>query len=109
MKKVTFYIGLNDKDTKVQKISTLEAYKVIENTVCEFFGGATILEAKGVYTHNDNTANVVREKSFAVEVIDFGQNENFDNSVKEFCRVVKIALNQESIAVQYQNFNGELI
>ena len=109
MKKVTFYIGLNDRDTKVQKISTLEAYKVIENTVCEFFGGATILEAKGVYTHNDNTANVVREKSFAVEVIDFGQNENFDNSVKEFCRVIKIALNQESIAVQYQNFNGELI
>ena len=109
MKKVTFLIGLNDKDTKVQKISTLEAYKVIENTVCEFFGGGTILEAKGIYKHNDASEMVVREKSFWVEVIDFGQNENFDNSVKEFCRVVKIALNQESIAVQYQNFNGELI
>ena len=109
MKKVTFLIGLNDKDTKVQKISTIEAYKVIENAVCEFFGGGTILEANGIYKHNDASEIVVREKSFWVEVINFGQSEDFDIAIKDFCRVVKIALNQESISVQYQNFNGELI
>ena len=90
MKKVTFLIGLNDKDTKVQKIST-------------------ILEASGIYKHNDASEMVVREKSFWVEVINFGQSENFDIAIKDFCKVIKIALNQESISVQYQNFNGELI
>lgn len=109
MKKVTFLIGLNDKDTKMQKISTIEAYKVIENAVCEFFGGGTILEANGIYKHNDASKMVVREKSFWVEVINFGQSESFDIAVKDFCKVIKIALNQESISVQYQNFNGELI
>lgn len=109
MKKVTLLIGLNDKDTKVQKISTLEAYKVIENAVCEFFGGGTILEARGIYKHCDGSEVVVREKSFWVEILDFGQCENFDASIKDFCRVIKIALNQESISAQYQNVNGELI
>lgn len=33
MEKWTLYLGLNDKDSKVQKISTLEAYKVVSNLI----------------------------------------------------------------------------
>lgn len=31
--KFNLYIGLNDKDSKVQEISTLDAYKII-GTIC---------------------------------------------------------------------------
>ncbi len=30
-KQTNLYIGLNDKDTKVQKIDTIEAYKIVYN------------------------------------------------------------------------------
>ena len=31
MEKITLYVGLNDKDTKAQKIDTLEAVKITKN------------------------------------------------------------------------------
>ena len=31
IKKFTLYLGLNDKDTKRQEVSTIEAYKIITN------------------------------------------------------------------------------
>ena len=34
MKKHTFYIGLNDKDTKTQLISTLDAYRITTIILC---------------------------------------------------------------------------
>ena len=38
-------MGLNDKDTKSQKINTLEAYKMVENVIKSLqFEGATIYE-----------------------------------------------------------------
>lgn len=30
MKKFTLYLGLNDKETKCQKIATVEAYKIVK-------------------------------------------------------------------------------
>ena len=45
-------MGLNDKDTKTQKIQTLEAYKMVENVIKSLqFEGATIYESKGLYKH----------------------------------------------------------
>ena len=32
--KYTLYIGLNDKDTKKQEISTIEAYKLVAREAC---------------------------------------------------------------------------
>lgn len=31
MKKITLYIGLNDRETKTQLISTLDAYRIVNN------------------------------------------------------------------------------
>lgn len=50
MEKWTLYLGLNDKDTKVQKIATVEAYKVAMNILSQFVEGATIFEANGIYS-----------------------------------------------------------
>ena len=46
MQKYVLYVGLNDKKTKIQEISTLEAYKIITNViVANQVDGFTILEA----------------------------------------------------------------
>ena len=48
IKKYTLYVGLNDKETKTQKVNTVEAYKIIENLLLNLnVEGATIFEAKG--------------------------------------------------------------
>lgn len=53
--KFTLYLGLNDKDTKSQKIATVEAYKIVENLLKADFDGATIFEATGLYKHENGT------------------------------------------------------
>jgi uncharacterized lipoprotein YmbA len=101
MKKFTLYVGLNDKDTKTQLISTLEAYKVINNVLLQYVDGATIFEARGIYKHDDGTFTT--ENTFRIELL-FVETE----TVKEIVKVLKAMLNQESIAVQHEIVESEL-
>ena len=67
MKRFTLYMGLNDKDLKVQVINTLEAYKMVSNILAADFGGGTIYEAQGIYKHDDGT--IVFEKTLRIEIL----------------------------------------
>lgn len=97
--KYTLYIGLNDKDTKVQEISTLDAYKLVGALV----GDCTIQEARGLYTHQDGTQ--VLESTLIVQIIDFsGKME-----VAPVVETIKTALNQESIAVIREQVDSRLM
>ena len=54
MKKTSFFFGLNDKDSKRQEITSVEAFKIVENTFnvfCQY--GATIHECRGIYKHEN--------------------------------------------------------
>lgn len=93
MNKYLLTIGLFDKDTKVQKVSTLEAYKVVENATTSIVGFGTIYACDGIYTHDDGS--MVKEPSLRVEI-----NTDDEKSVLELARVLKIALNQESIMLE---------
>lgn len=55
--KYTLYIGLNDKDSKVQEINTIDAYKIVGRLV----GDCTIKEARGLYLH-DNLIAIHNDK-----------------------------------------------
>ena len=103
MKKITLYIGLNDKDSKQQEITTIDAYKLVSNIIGV---DCTITEGRGIYKHEDGT--IVTEVSLVVELLDFGNtlDEGWVNH-----KVVEITktLNQESVAVQYQEVKSELI
>ena len=44
MKKYICFIGLNDKDSKNQEITTLDAFKIVSNLACKFIGYGTITE-----------------------------------------------------------------
>ena len=104
MKRYTLYLGLNDKDTKTQKIDTIEAYKVCQNMCADFFGGGTIFSAKGVYKHDDGS--IVIENTLRIEVLEF--NNSIREQVRDFVGTLKSVFNQESVAVQIEKVNSEL-
>ena len=101
IEKYTLYVGLNDKDTKVQEIATLEAYKIINKLLLSYTDGATIFEAVGIYKHEDGS--FVTENTLRIELL-FVERE----TVKTIVDILKQVLNQESIAVQHEIVESEL-
>ena len=101
MKKFTLYMGLNDKDAKVQVISTIEAYKVVSNIIAKDFGGGTIFEAQGIYKHDNGS--IVFEKTLRIEIL-FAE----EPQIKALVAELKKIFNQESIAVQVEDINSDL-
>ena len=101
MEKWTLYLGLNDKDSKVQKISTLEAYKVVSNLIATNFEGGTIFEAKGIYKHDNGV--IVTENTLRIELL-FAE----ETRVRELVDTLKVVFNQESIAVQKEVITSQL-
>lgn len=101
MKKYTLYLGLNDKDRKVQLISTVEAYKVVENLICKEFDGATIFEARGIYRHANGA--VVVEATLRIEILFAEEPE-----IRALVETLKKVFNQESVAVQAEEITSAL-
>ena len=96
----TFYVGLNDKDSKVQ-ISTIEAYKLCMKTIQKFADGGTIFEADGFYTHENG--DVVIEKTLKIEVLFITESV-----ARQIVSELKTKLNQESIAVTQKTITSQL-
>ena len=99
MKKQTLYIGLNDKDTKAQKIDTLEAVKIVSNILTEYTDGATIYNATGIYKHDNG--DIVIENTLRVELIEADAGR-----LAEAVKIIKTVLNQESIIIQNEIINS---
>ena len=95
MDKYILYVGLNDKDTKTQKIDTLSAYNLTNNILLNYVEGATVTQSKGIYKHNNG--NVVIENTLIIELL-FTDKTTVETIAKE----LKMAWNQESIAIQKQ-------
>lgn len=102
MEKYTLYLGLNDKDKKVQLINTIEAYKICNNILMNFTDGATIFEANGLYKHEDG--KIVVEKTLRIELL-FVDKDTVGNIVTW----LKQVFNQESIAVQREVVDSKLM
>ncbi len=93
MIKTTFYIGLNDKDTKAQKITDDKAVDIVEETFDKYSEfGATIYHCNGIYKHV--SGGKVREKTIAAFVLDIDESAK-----KQIIETLKKELNQESILV----------
>lgn len=103
MLKFTVIVGLNDKDTKKQEITTETAINkivtVLKNNTVE---GATLTEAKGLYIHEDGTA--VFENSIKIELLFITEE-----TAKNICRDLKIDLNQEAVVLEITELNSNLI
>ena len=106
MTKYNLTIGLLDKDSKVQEIGTVRATKLVTRIVIAKIGFGTILDANGVYTHDDGT--IVTEPSIRVEILDTEGTIGKDKIV-ELASELKVALNQESILFEQQVITGKFI
>ena len=101
--KYSLYIGLNDKDSKTQKIDTLEAYKILCNIIKKHnIEGFTVYNAHGFYVHQDGTFTI--ENTLKVELM-FVDNETIDELIKE----CKIVFNQETIIKQVEEVSSEMV
>lgn len=98
MIKTTIYVGLNDKETKVQKINILEAYKIAQNILTKKVDGATIYEASGIYKHENGA--VVIEQTLRIEILNVSEQ-----IIDELIKTLKIVFNQESVLVQNEDVN----
>ena len=94
MYRVNIYLGLNDKDTKVQRIPTNDALRLVNEKLAADFEGATTYLVNGVYTHNNGV--VVVENSIRVLLY----LENPDNC-RPFIEWAKSLFNQESVLLEY--------
>lgn len=102
MKKIIVFLGLFDKDSKTQEISTLDAYKIASNLLTDIIGFGTITEAHGIYTHEDGT--VVDEPTLRIEV------SNIETEpMKRLAIALKQAFNQESVAFEVVNTDFNFI
>lgn len=94
MKKYNIYIGLNDKDSKKQEVSTRRAKEeVIKILNANNITGLTMYEVTGVFKHEDGTLTF--EKSLKVELLEVEEEEVL-RSINE----LKTALNQESVLLE---------
>ena len=98
MEKFILYVGLNDKDTKTQLVTTPNAKRIVNQIV----GDCSIQEITGFYTHENGEK--VEENTLKVEKL-FSD----DASVRMMCGELKKELNQESIALEKVMTNSILI
>lgn len=97
MTTVNLYIGLNDKDTKHQELTNLDAKAEISTILFKYFpNGFTLQECQGMYKHDDGT--VVCENTIKVILFDYNA-ELVLNAVED----LKLKLNQECIAIELIN------
>lgn len=96
MKKFTLYVGLNDKDSKKQEISTEDALTFTHYMLLNHVDGATISTAKGIYKHDNG--DIVTENTIRIELLFID-----DETVKRIVEKLKNHFNQESVAVQIED------
>lgn len=93
--KITLYVGLNDKDTKTQKIDTLEAVKIATNIIVSNTEGGTLYNAQGIYTHDNGV--IVIENTLRIELYNCKPEP-----LQTIINTLKTVLNQEAIIKETQ-------
>jgi hypothetical protein len=101
MHEYTLTIGLFDKDTEKQEISTEAARRIISDVLINSYDifAYTMLDAAGVYKMQ-STGAIVREPSIRLEIV---TEEAIDDKIRAIVNTLKDAahLNQESIMVKH--------
>lgn len=104
MKKYTFFLGLNDKDTKLQILSTHQARSHVMRLLADYLRGGTVTATDWVYKHDDGT--IVFEESLKIETLGFIEDEHV---FKEFALKLKNDFNQESVLMEVSEVEASFI
>lgn len=95
MIKVTYYIGMNDKDSLKQKLVKSDFITEFD----EVFKDYTLQEAQGRFTNNVNKVTFERTLIVTTFINDCEEHE-LGMLIRENCDTLKFTLNQESILVE---------
>ena len=96
------FIGLNDKDSHNQKVTTEEARGLLSSLIFKHLAGATLAGPfTGLYTYTDGIREI--ENSFTISVFDF--DGDAAGRIAKLVKEAKKYLNQESILVTKQLIN----
>ena len=91
--KYVLYLGLADKDTKQQRITTSKAMKLVNQVI----GDCTINKSKGYWQG-------FKENTLVIEIL-FSTLDQ----IKGYCEQLKTIFNQECIAIQEIQLNQALL
>ena len=91
--KYVLYLGLADKDTKQQRITTSKAMKLVNQVV----GDCTINKIKGY-------CQVFKKNTLTIEILFCTLDQ-----IKGYCEQLKTIFNQECIAIQEIQLNQALL
>lgn len=103
MKKYTYYLGLNDKDTKIQEIPTEQALTEVSDFVMQDLGGGSISLVTWLFAHEDGTQ--IKENSIKIESLGFREESVFI----AFAHRLKAFYNQESVLMEVIEVQAEFI
>lgn len=88
MYEIKFYIGLEDKDTKTQLITSDDAIEIVHRLI----GDSTIINARGTYNYNDG--EVAYENSIIVlKIVDRVDKVLITETIRAFEKI----FNQERV------------
>ena len=98
MIKFQLTIGLFDKDTEKQRISSRKAQDTLSDILLNRFHifAFTMMECAGVYKMA-SSGNIIREPSIRIEIV---TDESGDITMVDMVEYIKHELNQESIMVE---------
>lgn len=98
--KYTMYVGLNDKDTYKQIISTSDAEKKVEGIILKYLDGFTRIYGRGAYM--DEKKTITRENSLIY--IFYSAT---DEDVKSIMNEIIKELNQNSVLIEKEKIDYE--
>ena len=104
MTRYTLTIGLFDKDTKRQKISSDIAIRIVSDIIVNIIGYGTVYQGNGIYTHNNGSIVVEPSLIYFVD-----GEKDLKDKVKILAWSIKKALNQESIMMEESAVKMEFI
>ena len=104
MTRYTLTIGLFDKDTKKQKISSDIAIRIVSDIIVNTIGYGTVYQGNGIYTHNNGSSVIEPSIVFFVD-----GEKDLKDKVKTLAWQIKKALNQESVMMEETTVKMEFI
>ena len=104
MTRFTISIGLFDKDTKRQKITSDIAIRIVSDLVVDIIGYGTIHTGNGIYTHAAGQVVIEPSSVFFVD-----GEKDLKDKVKTLAWQIKKALNQESVMLEETAVKMEFI
>ena len=101
--KLTFYIGLNDKDKYIQLIKSEDAEKILQDIFLKYTSGFTILKSKGVW--NDGKETTFENGFIVILYFDSSEKMYLEQYASFISEEIIEKLNQTSVLVEFSPVN----